>query len=425
MICSVSKSGISGTVRCPPSKSYTHRAIFLASLAGGSRVTNALISADTESTVAACRRFGAEVSVDGGTVTVGRGIDTSSAAPPVDAGNSGTTIRMASAIAALLPGRTELSGDESLRRRPMQPLLDALESMGASCDSDGGRPPVGIAGRMQGGAVSIPGGVSSQFVSALMVSAPATARGMEITVTGGAVSRPYIDATAAAMGAFGARADAAEPYARYSIPPQGYAGADFEVPADASSLALLLAAAAVSGGGVRIGCRTGGLPQGDLAFIRMLEGMGAEISQDADGITAGPARPLRGGRFDLGDTPDLLPPLAALVLNSEGPIEIANAGHARLKETDRIAMVCREMAKLGVRVREAPDGMVLGPPREPVPADLDAAGDHRLFMAFCIAGMAVGGCTVSGAESAGVSYPGFVSQMGALGAGISDPRDEL
>lgn len=153
-------------------------------------------------------------------------------------------------------------------------------------------------------------------------------------------------------------------------------------------------------------------------MIAHLEKMGARISI-GDTVRVSAPQGLAGGRFDLANTPDLLPPMAILALRSSGPIEIYNVKHARFKETDRIAILAREPAKIGVQVTENEDGLVLGPPKSTNGAELDSSDDHRLFMAFCIAGMFVGNCTVSDPESVDVSYPDFVSEMKRIGANMT------
>lgn len=419
MNCRVSKSTLSGVLPCPPNKSYTHRAIFLAALAGrGSVVEGALISQDTQATIEACRALGAVLETDGSTVSVEQEAGASGNIR-IDAANSGTTIRIAAAISGLYPATTTLVGDASLQGRPMQPLLDALESAGARCSSAGGRPPLVVSGSMAGGGVSVQGNVSSQFVSALMISAPLTPNGMDIRIDGDLVSKPYLDITVATMRRFGATIQTILPYRRYVVPPQSYRPARFAVPMDFSSLALILSAAVLCGEGLSVAGRMDELPQGDEAFLDILELMGVKVYVGEETISVSSPDRLRGGSFDLGNSPDLLPPLAILSLKSAEPITITNVGHARLKETDRISVTSRELRKLGVGVEERPDGMVLTPPRRIRGADLDSSNDHRLFMAFCIAGMYVGDCTVSGAESAAVSYPGFVRGMTGAGGKLS------
>ena len=416
MRCRVARSRLSGDVACPASKSYTHRAIFLASLADGpSSITGALRSDDTDATIAACRGLGASILHEDGRMVVRPG---RLRPANVDAANSGTTIRIASALAALADGTSTLTGDASLRRRPMQPLLDALLGMGARCESENGCPPVRVTGRISGGRVSVPGDVSSQFVSAIMMAAPLTAKGVSLDIRGDLVSKPYLEATVSSMRRFGVSVRTVMPFSRYVIAPQPYRPAEFAVPSDSSSLALLLAAAVLAGDGVRIGVTLGDLPQGDESFMDMLEVMGVRVDVGEDHVTVDPPERLPGGVFDLRNTPDLLPPLAVLAARCSGPLDLRNVGHARLKETDRIDAIATELAKVGIRADQSRSGVVLHPPDGLVGAHLEPRGDHRLFMAFCVLGMAIGDCTVGDCDSVGVSYPGFIEDMRGLGAEI-------
>lgn len=416
MNCKVGRSELSGTISCPHNKSYTHRAVFLASMAGnGSKVQNALISGDTMSSIQACRALGARLDVSGDMVSIHEGI---SHAGSIDAANSGTTIRIAAAIAALFPGTTTLDGDDSLRKRPMGPLCDALRTAGARCDTNDGRPPLTVSGVMNGGQINVSGNVSSQFVSALAMAAPHTHQGMDIRIDGNLVSKPYLDITMATMRRFGVAVQTIIPYSRYVVPSGTYRPAEFLVPLDFSTLALILSAAVLCGDDLVVyGCMDE-LPQGDDAFLDILHMMGVRLDTDGSAMRVVSPRMLRGGTFDLGNSPDLLPPLAILASKASGEVRITGVGHARHKETDRISVLSTQLVKAGLRVAEYSDGLSIyrGRPR---PACLDSCGDHRLFMALCILGMYIGGCTVSGAESAAVSYPDFIRDMKGAGADIT------
>lgn len=448
MLCRIEKSRIRGWVNRPPSnKSYTHRAIFIASLArssGESRIENILLSDDTMATIDACGSFGADIGVEDKSLAIVRSpINLDTNVPKIDTKNSGTTIRIAAGIAGLFSDEITLTGDSSLQKRPMQPLLDALSSLGAVCSSVDGKPPIKIRGKITGGDVTIPGDLSSQFISALLIVAPLTDRGIGICITGNLVSKPYLDATISTMRKFGVSVQTVIPYKMYRVAPQAYKATTFEVPADFSSLALLLSAAALNGS-IAIKGAISDLPQGDEMFIDILVQLGVDITVGDDEIHVRSSieQRLHGGRFDLSNSPDLLPPLAILALRSSEPIEIVNVGHARFKETDRIAILSRELTKLGVGVEERSDGLLLIPPDShasstpspspspspaPSPAPpstdeeivLDSENDHRLFMAFCIAATYVGGCTVTNPESVAVSYPGFVDVLKGLGAKIT------
>lgn len=418
MNCSVSKSILSGSITCPPNKSYTHRAIFLASLAGkDSRVTNVLVSGDTMATVQACRAMGASLDIQNDDLIVHDAICPSGDVS-IDAANSGTTIRLASAISAVYPCTIRLYGDESLQKRPMQPLLDSLEMVGAKCSSTDGCAPLSVSGPMSGGAVSVQGNLSSQFVSALMMAAPLTRRGLDVTIQGEMVSKPYLDMSLATMRHFGVGVRTILPYKRYEIQPQMYRPASFTIPMDYSSMALLLSAAVLCGNDLEIlGCMDD-LPQGDEVFIDILDMLGVDVYTGNDSTRISNDDKLNGGVFNLGNSPDLLPPLAILALKTSKPITITDTSHARLKETDRISIISSELTKLGVKVKENPDGMVLYPSDSLHGATLHSHDDHRLFMAFCIAAMYVGDCTVTGAESAAISYPNFVNDLKSIGARI-------
>ena len=417
MKCKIEKSKLEGNIVCPPNKSYTHRAIFLASLAKGkSQIRNVLLSRDTIATINACKTFGA-LFKDGDTLTIESSGDVKLQSLEIDASNSGTTIRISAAIASLLDTKTTLSGDSSLRKRPMQPLLDALKDLGANCTSADGKPPITVKGKIHGGQVSISGSISSQFVSALMIASPKTEKGVILDIKGNLVSKPYLDATISTMKKFGANVDTIELYKKYKIPKQQYKSTDFTVPSDFSSIALLLSAAVLIGDGMTISFSVGDFPQGDKEMFTHLEKLGVKVSLD-NTVTVKTPSTLNGGRFDLSNTPDLLPALAILALKTSKPIEIYNVKHARFKETDRISILARELAKLGIKVQEKEDGLILDAPEIPRGANLDSSDDHRLFMAFCIAGLFVGDCTVSDPESVDVSYPTFIQDMNKIGAKI-------
>ena len=419
MNCKVEKSKISGEINCPSNKSYTHRGIFLASLAGNnSKVENVLLSADTKATIEACRKFGAIIEVDNSTVVVKESIKIGTKVPEINTENSGTTIRIAIGIASLFSEEIILTGDTSLQKRPMQPLLDALSSIGAKCSSTDGNPPVKIQGSVLGGEIIIPGNLSSQFISSLLITAPLTKNGINLTIEGDLVSKPYLDATIATMRKFGVSVQTLIPYKKYNITPQIYKNTTFNVPIDFSSLALLLSFTVLNGEDIVIKGSMGNLPQGDEAFIDFLEQLGVSVIIDNNEIKIKSPEKLRGGKFDLRNSPDLLPPLAILSLITSKPIEIVNVKHARLKETDRIAIIARELPKIGIIVEEKEDGLILKSSGNLTGAKLNSENDHRLFMAFCIAGTFIGNCVVTDSKSVEVSYPNFIEEMNRLGAKI-------
>jgi len=419
MKCRVEKSEIDGEIECPANKSYTHRAIFLASLAiDKSIIKNILRSGDTNATINACKNFGVEIKDVGDDITVTSANELKLHSNTIDAANSGTTIRIATAISALANDKIVLTGDSSLKKRPMQPLLDALESLGAKCSSSNGNPPISVSGEIKGGEVKIPGDVSSQFISALMITAPKLENGLILNIQGKLVSKPYIDATITMMKKFGVEVETKTPYKKYIIPEQNYKATTLTIPSDFSSLALLLSAAVLLGENLTIQVSTGSMPQADEAIIDILEIMGVVITLDKNTIKIKSPEKLDGGKFDLSNSPDLIPAIAILALKTSKPIEIFNVEHARYKETDRIAILARELAKLGIKVKEKKDGLILKSSKSLTNADLNSENDHRLFMAFCIAGMYVGNCTISDPESVEISYPNFISEMKRIGCKI-------
>ena len=218
MKCKVKKSKITGHIICPSNKSYTHRAIFIASLSDGkSIIKNILKSSDTIATINACKNFGVELVESENKIIIKNSIDSKVEGCIIDACNSGTTIRIAAAIAVLSHGKTVLSGDDSLKKRPMQPILDALESMGAKCSSAKGKPPISVEGEIKGGEVQISGSFSSQFISALMIIAPRLDNGLVLNIQNELVSKPYLDMTIATMDKFGVSVKTEIPYQKYII----------------------------------------------------------------------------------------------------------------------------------------------------------------------------------------------------------------
>ena len=420
MNCKIEKSKLNGRIKCPSNKSYTHRAIFLAALSDGKSIVKKILrSNDTIATINACRGFGVEVEELENNVTIKNTLGDTVQSSMINAENSGTTIRIAIAIAALSGGNTTLTGDDSLRKRPMQPILDALETMKVETESDDGKPPIRINGKIKGNEINISGNISSQFISALLIIAPRLPNGLIINVKGELVSKPYVDLTIAIMKKFGAEVKIEEEYKRYVVSHQIYKSTTFSIPSDFSNLALLLAANVLLGDGLNIEISLDDMPQGDEAIVDILERLGVNVTLENDMITTKSPISLSGGKFDLSDTPDLLPAIAILALKSEKPIEIFNVKHARYKETDRIAIISKELKKIGLDVEEKDDGMILRKSSELHPAELNSENDHRLFMAFSIVGMFVGECTVSDPDAVKVSYPEFISDLVNTGAKIN------
>ncbi len=415
----VRPSSLHGTVRAPPSKSYTHRAILLSALSGGPcRVERPLLSQDTEATIAAVEALGARVDRFKDSLR----IECPALHVPsheIDARNSGTTLRLLTGVVGLLPGTTVLTGDESLRKRPMGPLVDALQQLGAKARSLGaeGRPPVEVTGPIRGGDVTVPGSVSSQFLSSLLIACPLAAAATRLHVTPPILSEPYVEITQTMMRRFGARVEGSG--TEFDIPaPQRYAPVDFAVPGDFSSAAFPLVAAAVADGDVTVDGLDPALPQGDRRIVDILQAFGAEVLAEAHGVRVR-GRPLTAQTVDLGSTPDLFPVLAVLATQAHGVSRFLNGAQLRLKESDRIESTVAFLKAMGADVQGMPDGCIVSGPTRLSGARVDSLGDHRILMAAAVAGLvAKAPVGISDPEAFRISYPTFLEDFRALGADL-------
>ncbi|WP_435078354.1 3-phosphoshikimate 1-carboxyvinyltransferase [Halococcus sp. AFM35] len=428
MNADVGTSTIGGAVGAPPSKSYTHRAILAAGYADGrTRIERPLVSADTRATARAVESFGGSVEglTDDSDGVVVRGFGRPHTPEDViDCANSGTTMRLVTATAALADGLTVLTGDESLRSRPHGPLLSAIRSLEGRAESTraNGQAPLVVGGPVAGGRVSMPGDVSSQFVTALLMAGARSADGIDIVLETELKSAPYVEITREVLGDFGVATDATT--AGFAVAGgQTYdAGGEYRVPGDFSSMSYLLAAGALAADeGLEV---RGAYPsaQGDSAIVDILERMGADIlwSRD-DGVISVARSPLSGAEIDVGDTPDLLPTLAVLGAVADGETRLVNAEHVRYKETDRVSAMADELETMGVSITERADSLTIhGDESSLRGARVDGRGDHRIVMALAVAGLvAEGTTTVTGAEHVAVSFPDFFDVLADLGAAVT------
>jgi 3-phosphoshikimate 1-carboxyvinyltransferase len=428
MDATVSRSRVAGTVRAPPSKSYTHRAVLAAGYgAGGTLVRSPLRSADTRRTMAAVEAFGgsvvdAETDVDAVRVE-GFGGRPGTPDDVLDCGNSGTTTRLVTAAGALCDGLAVLTGDDSLRSRPHGPLLTAVEDLGGRAESTrrNGQAPLVVGDGMAGGRVELPGDVSSQFVTALLMAGAVTEEGVVVDLTTALKSAPYVEITLELLADFGVTAT--ETAAGYAVDgEQSYATETYDVPGDFSSISYLLAAGAVAGeGGVVVeGARESA--QGDTAIVDVVERMGAPVAWDREtGELHVERAPLSGVEVSVADTPDLLPTVAVLGAVADGDTRIVDAEHVRYKETDRVRAMAEELEAMGASVTEEHDALTVhGGETTLRGARVDGRGDHRIVMALAVAALAAEGeTTIAGAEHVDVSFPGFFSTLGTLGADVS------
>jgi 3-phosphoshikimate 1-carboxyvinyltransferase len=427
MQATLSPSRVSGRARAPPSKSYTHRALLAAGYADSALVRHPLVSADTRATARAVELFGGEATRTDGDWDVS-GFDGRPGVPDdvIDCANSGTTMRLVTAAAALADGTTVLTGDSSLRSRPHAPLLGALPDLGGTARSTrgNGQAPLVVDGPIAGGTVSMPGDVSSQFVTALLMAGAVTEEGVDVELTTELKSAPYVDITLDVLASFGV--DASETDAGYRVPGgQTYdpAGGEYAVPGDFSSASYLLAAGALAADDGAEVVVEGMHPsaQGDAAIVDVLEQMGADVDWDREaGETTVRRSALSGVEVGVADTPDLLPTIAVLGAAADGTTRITDAEHVRYKETDRVSAMAESLTEMGARVEEDRDELIVhGGDTDLSGASVDGRGDHRLVMALAVAGLVADGeTTVAGSEHVDVSFPGFFDVLSGLGADV-------
>jgi 3-phosphoshikimate 1-carboxyvinyltransferase len=344
----------------------------------------------------------------------------------IDCANSGTTMRLVTACAALADGITVLTGDSSLRSRPQGPLLDAVSELGGRAESTrgNGQAPLVLKGPISGGRVSIPGDVSSQYISALLMAGAVTDAGIDIDLETELKSAPYVEITLEVLRDFDVDAEATDD--GFSVAGgQAYDpdGGEYHVPGDFSSISYLLAAGAVAADADDEVVVEGAYPsaQGDAAIVEILERMGADIEWDEEnGRIRVRQSNLSGVTVDVGDTPDLLPTIATLGAIADGETRIENCEHVRYKETDRVSAMADELTEMGAVVEEEQDVLtVKGKDSSLSGATVDGYHDHRIVMALSVAGLVADGTTrIRGSEHVDVSFPSFFDVFTELGADV-------
>lgn len=421
MILEVRPAVADGGIAAPPSKSYTHRALVAAYLSDApTEVVHPLVSDDTRATRDGLAALGARVrrSARGWELTR-LSTRPRSRIPTLNCRESGTTLRMLAATAALRPRKTRFTGAQSLARRPTEPLFEALRTLGADIRTPSSRSalPCTIVGPIHAGAVTIPADVSSQFASALLMVLPTLPGRSVLRLSRSVVSRPYIEATLSMLASRGV--DVSSDGHVFRIPGnQVFRSGHIVVPGDASSAAYLWAAAAATGGRVRVAGIPRGLPQADLALLEILERMGAGLERTASAVTVeGPlAKPID---CDLSDSPDLVPLVAVLAaLIAGGRSRLRGAPNLAYKESDRRAESGRLAAALGARVRVSSSEISVTGVSSVRPLVLPRLSDHRLVMSAAVAALAAPAPSRIGvAEAVRKSYPSFWRDLSGLTGG--------
>ncbi len=418
MILTVEKSQISGAVRIPASKSHTVRAVAIGALASGTtRISNPLVSSDTLSAAEVYRGLGADITLGDEWLIGGTGGALPAPDNVLDVGNSGTTLYVAMGTAALVDGYSVFTGDDQIRNRPAGPLLHALSDLGVQAISTrgNGRPPLIIKGPMRGGKTTLDGSKTSQYLTSLLLNCPLADGDTEIDVVK-AVEKPYIEMTLRWMDEQGIRYER-EGFERFLIHGrQKYTAFEKSIPGDFSSATFFACAAAITGATVTLLGLDMNDTQGDKAVVDMLRAMGAQVDELPDGIRITGGQ-LTGGVFDLSGTPDALPAMAVTACFAEGTTRLVNVAQARLKETDRICVMRKELAAMGAEIEEMLDGLVIEGGHPLHSAKVGGHGDHRVVMALAVAGLMCAGKTeIDTAEAMSVTFPNYVELMRGLGA---------
>ncbi len=411
---------IDGRVNAPASKSYTIRSVISGMLSEGENIIHhPLYSADTNACIHACRELGAIITEEEDHMYItGNSGQINNPGKVLDLMNSGTSIRLLTAIASLSKSKISLTGDDSIKSRPIEPLLDALSHLGVDTTSTSGYPPHTVKGPFKGGECGIAGDVSSQFISAILMAAPYGLQDTVVEVTTSLKSRPYIDLTLDILSCFGVEVKNKD-YRKFHVAcGQVYKPTEYVVEGDYSSAAFILSASALMESKLVVSNLFKNSLQADKKIIDILVEMGAEINVLGDLVEVCGGGSLTGITVDLSDAPDLVPIVSVLGCFAEGTTRIVNASHARLKECDRIKAMASELGKMGASIDERDDGLTIRG------GDLsggivDGWHDHRIIMSLAVAGLSASGTTkITGADFVDVTFPNFKPLMTSIGADI-------
>ena len=410
----IKKSGISGKASAPASKSYTIRALMCAALAEGeSRLLNPLAADDTEAASEVLEQIGVSIRKEGDCWRV-RGGSFHQPQANLFCRDSAATFRFMTAMASLVPGECRLVAGESLAKRPIEPLPSSLAQLGVNCTVDGSRVIVS-GGHLAGGTAQLPGDISSQFVSALLLIAPMAAKGVSIRLTSPPRSRPYLEMTLDCMRKFGIAIDTSNDLTVFEVMPQQYKASAYTIEGDWSSVSYLLALGAAVGE-VTVSNLEHNSLQGDRIMLNLLQQMGADIEMKEDSITVRKSN-LKAITADLADCIDLLPTMAVLAAIAEGESRFNGISRARIKESNRVLAVKDGLENMGINIIEEEDSLSIKGAK-PSGATIDSFNDHRIAMAFSILGAAVGDTIIKNAECVSKTYPDFWQTFQNLGGEV-------
>jgi len=407
---------IDADVVVPGSKSITNRALVCATLAGGESQLHGVLDADdTQAMLGVISTLGARVvgQIDGTATYLITGVGGLLASGPleVDVRMSGTTARFATPLAARGAGVYIVDGAPEMRARPMGETVQALRSLGVTIAPD--TLPLTLRGGFDGGSLTLGASVSSQFASGMLLAAPGTSKGLELELEGDVVSRPYLDMTCQVMRAFGAHVDQPSPNRFVVASGVGYRAANYTIEPDASAASYFFAAAAVSGGRVKIAGLGSNALQGDVGFVDVLAQMGADVTTTADSIEVRGTGTLRGIDVDMSQISDTAQTLAAIAPFAQGPVRVTGIGFIRKKETDRVGAVVTELQRMGIDAVEEDDGFVVQP-GVPQPVTVETYHDHRMAMSFAITGLMTPGIDIADPGCVNKTFPTYWDVLNAI-----------
>ncbi|MCP4003200.1 MAG: 3-phosphoshikimate 1-carboxyvinyltransferase [bacterium] len=403
-------------IRVPGSKSFTNRALICAALSRGeSRILGFLDSDDTQAMREGLGRLGVEIEAEGDDLIVhGTGGEFAIPLHAINCRASGTTMRFLSACGALVPGRVILDGTPRMRERSIQELADGLQNLGISARSTAGFPPLTIHGTaLEGGSISVDASNSSQYLSALLMIAPFAKTDLEITA-GRITSRPYVDMTIETMSAFGISVESIGD-SSFRIPAgQKYRPRSYAIEPDATAATYFFAAAAITGGRVRVDGLAPSSLQSDVRFVEVLGRMGCSVERDSRWMSVRGPKYLHGVDVDLNALPDSALTLGVVACFARGQTRIRNVWNLRIKETDRMAALKTELQKLGASVEVTETDIVIDPPKEVTAARIATYEDHRMAMSFAVAGLAVEGVVIEDPDCVAKTFPDFFDRLALL-----------
>ena len=414
MKASIYKSELKGKARVPSSKSYTIRGLMCAALANGeSEIVHPLNSDDSEASLNVLSKVGVGIRQQENLWQVSGG---NFHQPDTDlfCGESAATLRFMTAICSLVTGRCRLVAAPSLARRPIQPLVQALNQLGVSCSSQG-EAVIVDGGRLRGGVTELAGNISSQFVSALLFISPCAEEHVTVRLTTPLESKPFLLMTLDSLSRFGIKVESSKDLREFKVHRQTYTPAKYRVEGDWSSASYLLALGAVSGE-IEVESLNPESLQGDRMILNFLTDMGASVNIGKNAVTVKKSR-LKAIQADLSDCIDLLPTMAILAAVADGTSEFTGIDRARLKESDRVSAVGEGLERMGIEVKEERNKLTVTGSR-PRGSVIDPKGDHRIAMAFSILGLLVGETVIDSAECVAKTFPGFWGILKSIGGEV-------